>query len=41
VRSIETAHPKVSIPGVRLALCRELLRRDMRRLDERLKEEGF
>jgi hypothetical protein len=41
VRSIETAHPKVSIPGVGLALCRELLRRDMRRLDERLKEEGL
>jgi hypothetical protein len=40
-RRLENAHPKVSIPELRLALRRELLHRERRKLEERLKEEGL
>jgi hypothetical protein len=40
-RRLEKAHLKVSILGLRLTLRRELLRGEMRNLEERLKEEGL
>ena len=41
VQRIVTANPKVSNPALRLTLRRGSLRKDMRKLYERLKEDGL
>lgn len=40
-RQLEEAHPDVPVHELTLAMRREQLRREMRKLEERLEEEGL